>query len=446
MALTGVEIFKLLPKTNCKKCGFPTCLAFAMKLAQRQATIDACPDVSEEAKRILGEASAPPIRPITIGVGNKAIKIGEENVLFRHEKKFINPCALAVEVKDTMGDDEIKRVVSEVLDSEINRVGQLLRIDAILVSNTSADQGRFESVIRMIKEKAPEIPLILNVSDPAIAEAGLKIMSDQRPLLYGAKEDNAEAMAKLAKNYKVPLGITAKGLESLSVLTEKIKGLGVEDIVIDSGARSAKEIIEDNTLIRRSAIKKNFKPLGYPIITFANREDQMLETLIAALGITKYSSIVVLSSIEKWKSLALFTLRQNIYTDPQVPMQVEQKIYKIGEPTPESPLLITTNFSLTYFIVSGEIENSKVPSWLAIMDCEGLSVLTAWAAGKFTASKIAQFIQESGIEKEISHRELIIPGYVAILSGAIEEKLPGWKITVGPREANGLPAFLRSRA
>lgn len=446
MALTGVEIFKLLPKTNCKKCGFPTCLAFAMKLAQRQATIDACPDVSEEAKRILGEASAPPIRPITVGVGNKAIKMGEENVLFRHEKKFVNPCALAVEVKDTMGDDEITRVVSEVLDSEINRVGQLLRIDAILVSNTSVDQGRFESVIRMIKEKAPEIPLILNVSDPAIAEAGLKIMSDQRPLLYGAKEDNAEAMANLAKNYKVPLGITAKGLESLSVLTEKIKGLGVEDIVIDSGARSAKEIIEDNTLIRRSAIKKNFKPLGYPVITFANREDQMLETLIAALGITKYSSIVVLSSIEKWKSLALFTLRQNIYTDPQVPMQVEQKIYKIGEPTPESPLLITTNFSLTYFIVSGEIENSKVPSRLAVMDSEGLSVLTAWAAGKFTASKIAQFIQESGIEKEVSHRELIIPGYVAILSGAIEEKLPGWKVTVGPREANGLPAFLRSRA
>lgn len=446
MALTGVEIFKLLPKTNCKKCGFPTCLAFAMKLAQRQATIDACPDVSEEAKRILGEASAPPIRPITVGVGNKAIKMGEENVLFRHEKKFVNPCALAVDIKDTMGDDDIARVVSEVLDSEINRVGQLLRIDTILVSNTSGDHGRFESVIRMIREKAPEIPLILNVSDPAIAEAGLKIVADQRPLLYGAKEDNAEAMANLAKSYKVPLGITAKGLESLSVLTEKIKGLGVEDLVIDSGARSAKEIIEDNTLIRRAAIKKNFKPLGYPVITFANREDQILETLIAALGITKYSSIVVLSSIEKWKSLALFTLRQNIYTDPQVPMQVEQKIYKIGEPTPESPLLITTNFSLTYFIVSGEIENSKVPSRLAVMDSEGLSVLTAWAAGKFTASKIAQFIQESGIEKEVSHRELIIPGYVAILSGAIEEKLPGWKVTVGPREANGLPAFLRSRA
>jgi acetyl-CoA decarbonylase/synthase complex subunit gamma len=217
-------------------------------------------------------------------------------------------------------------------------------------------------------------------------------------------------------------------------------------MVIDGGARSAKEILRDNTLVRRAAIKKNFKPLGYPVISFAQRDDSMLEALVASLGIAKYASIVVVNSIEKWKNLALFTLRQNIYTDPQVPMQVEQKIYKLGEPTPESPLMITTNFSLTYFIVSGEAENSKVPCRLAVMDSEGLSVLTAWAAGKFTASKIATFIQESGIENEIKHRELIIPGYVAILSGSIEEKLPGWKVTVGPREANALPAFLRSRA
>lgn len=446
MALTGVEIFKLLPKTNCKKCGFPTCLAFAMKLAQRQASLDACPDVSEEAKRILGEASAPPIRPITFGAGDKAVKMGEETVLFRHEKKFVNPCAFAVEIKDSMSDDEINKIVDDVLNSEIDRVGQKLRIDAIFVSNASNDAGRFESVVKAISSKAPAVPLIISSNNPAAAEAAVKAVADKKPLLYGADESNVEAMANIAKTYKVSLGITAKGLDALSALTEKLKGLGVEDMVIDSGARSAKEILEANTYIRRAAIKKNFKALGYPVITFAQRDDKMLETLVATLGVTKYASIVVLSSIEKWKNLALFTLRQNIYTDPQVPMQVEQKIYKIGEPTPESPLTITTNFSLTYFIVSGEIENSKVPCRLAVMDCEGLSVLTAWAAGKFTASKIAQFIQESGIENEIKHRELIIPGYVAILSGAIEDKLPGWKVTVGPREANGIPAFLRSRA
>jgi acetyl-CoA decarbonylase/synthase complex subunit gamma len=446
MALTGVEIFKLLPKTNCKKCGHPTCLAFAMKLAQRQASLDACPDVSEDAKRLLGEASAPPVRPITLGSGEKAVKMGEETVLFRHEKKFVNPCAFAVEIKDSLSETEINKIVEEIMSSEIDRVGQKLRIDAIFLMNASNDAGKLEGAVRTVLTKAPAVPLIIATTNTAAAEAALKAAADKRPLLYGADESNAEAMTGLAKTYKVPLGVHAKGLDALSSLTEKIKSLGVEDMVIDSGARSAKEMLESNTLIRRAAIKKNFKSLGYPVITFAQRDDRMVEMLVASLGVMKYSSLVVMSSVEKWKNLALFTLRQNIYTDPQVPMQVEQKVYKIGEASPDSPLMITTNFSLTYFIVSGEVENSKVPSRLAVMDCEGLSVLTGWAAGKFSASKIAQFLQDSGVEKEINHKELIIPGYVAILSGAIEDKLPGWKVTVGPREANALPAFLKSRS
>lgn len=446
MALSGVEIFKLLPKTNCKKCGHPTCLAFAMKLAQRQASLDACPDVSEEAKRVLGEASAPPVRPTVLGTGDKSVKMGEETVLFRHEKKFVNPCAFAVEIKDTMSDDEIGRMVDQVVNSEIDRVGQKLRVEAICITNASNDPGKFESVVKTVAGKAPAVAIILSTGNPAAAELAMKAVANKKPVLYGADEANADAMAAIAKAHKATLGVTAKGLEALAALTEKIKGLGVEDMVIDGGARTAKEMLRDNTLIRRAAIKKNFKALGYPVIAFAQRDDSMLEALIAALGVAKYASIIVVKSIEKWKNLALFTLRQNIYTDPQVPMQVEQKIYKIGDPTPESPLMITTNFSLTYFIVSGEAENSKVACRLAVMDSEGLSVLTAWAAGKFTASKISQFIQESGIENEIKHRELIIPGYVAILSGSIEEKLPGWKVTVGPREANALPAFLKSRA
>lgn len=445
MALSGVEIFKLLPKTNCKKCGHPTCLAFAMKLAQRQATLDLCPDVSEDAKKILGEASAPPVRPITFGTGDKAVKMGEETVLFRHDKKFVNPCVLAVEIKDTLSEPDITKKIEEVLSSELDRVGQKLRVDAIALTNASGDKGKFEAAAKLISSKAPDVPVILSTTDTASAEAAVKIFTGKRPIIFGANSGNAEAMANIAKAEKAILGVTANSLDELSALTEKIKALGVEDMVIDSGAKKAKDIIGNNTLIRRAAIKKNFKALGYPVINFAQRDDSLHEALIAAVGIAKYASIIVLSSIEKWKNLALFTLRQNIYTDPQVPMQVEQKIYKLGEPTQDSPLMITTNFSLTYFIVSGEIENSKVPSRLAVMDCEGLSVLTAWAAGKFTASKIAAFIKESGIENEVKHRELIIPGYVAILSGSIEEKLEGWKITVGPREANGLPAFLKSR-
>jgi len=450
MALTGVEIFKLLPKTNCKKCGFPTCLAFAMKLAQRQTSIDLCPDISEEAKQKLGEAAAPPVRPITFGSGDKAVKMGEETVLFRHDKRFVNPCAFVLEIKDTLSEDDINSKIEDILNSEIERIGQRLRIDAIALTNDSNDLGSFEAAAKVVAAKAPDIPVIICTGNPSAAEAAVKLFSDKKPIVYGANSENAEAMANIAKTYKATLGVTAsasggRGLEELSVLTEKIKSLGVEDMVIDSGARKAKDILRDNTLIRRAAIKKNFKPLGYPIITFVQREDSLIEALIGVIGTAKYSSILVFNSVEKWKNLALFTLRQNIYTDPQVPMQVEQKIYKIGEPTPDSPLLITTNFSLTYFIVSGEIENSKVSSYLAVADCEGLSVLTAWAAGKFTAGKIAEFIKESGIENTVRHRELVIPGYVAILSGAIEDKLEGWKVTVGPREANGIPAFLRSR-
>ncbi|MDP2156252.1 MAG: acetyl-CoA decarbonylase/synthase complex subunit gamma [Nitrospirota bacterium] len=446
MALSGVEIFKLLPKTNCKKCGSPTCLAFAMKLAQRQASIDSCPDVSEEAKQKLGEASAPPIRPITFGAGDKAVKMGEETVLFRHDKKFVNPCAFAVEIKDTLSEDEISKICQQVLESEMDRVGQKLRIDAVMISNASGDAGKLEAAAKIVAAKAAGVPVIINTTNPQAAEAAVKHFADKKPIIYGANAANAEAMAAVAKAGKAALGVAANGLDELTELTEKIKGLGVEDMVLDSGARKSKDIIEHNTLIRRAAIKKGVKTVGYPVISFMQREDSMLEALVAAVGVAKYASIIVMSSIEKWKNLALFTLRQNIYTDPQVPMQVEQKIYNIGEPKPESPLFITTNFSLTYFIVSGEIENSKVASRLAVMDCEGLSVLTAWAAGKFTASKIAQFIQESGIEKDVPHKELILPGYVAILSGAVEEKLPGWKITVGPREANAIPVFLKSRA
>lgn len=445
MAMTGVQIFKLLPKTNCKKCGYPTCLAFAMKLAQMQVSIEDCPDVSEDAKAVLGEAATPPIRPITLGVGDKAVKMGEETVLFRHEKKFVNQCAFALEIKDTAPEADVLGSVEAVVNSEIERVGQHLRVDAILLSNESGDGGKLEALSKLVAEKAPDVPVIVSTGDAAAAGAALKLFEGKKPMLYGANADNLDAMAQAAKEAGASLGIQANGLEEASTLTEKAKSLGVEDLLVDSGARTASQIIEDNTLIRRASLKKSFKPLGYPVITFAQRDDTLLETLIASLGIAKYSSIIVLSSISKWKNLALFTLRQNIYTDPQVPMQVEQKVYNIGEPAGDSPLIITTNFSLTYFIVSGEIENSKVPTRLAVMDCEGLSVLTAWAAGKFTAGKIAQFIKESGVESEVSVKELIIPGYVSILSGALEDKLEGWKITVGPREANAIPAFLKSR-
>jgi acetyl-CoA decarbonylase/synthase complex subunit gamma len=446
MALSGVEIFKYLPKTNCKKCGHPTCLAFAMKLAAKQASLDACPDASEDAKKVLGEAAAPPIRGITIGAGDKAVKMGDEICLFRHEKKFFNPTVFAVAIKDTEAGDAAAGKIEAVKTSEIDRVGQKLRVDAIAVIDESGDAAKFASVVKQVVDGAPGVAIILASKNPAVIEAGIALCADKKPLIYAATAENAEAMAKIAKEKKASLALSADGLDALTALSEKVKGLGVDDLVLDPGARKAKDMVEQYTIIRRAAIKKNFKPLGYPVIAFPGRGDSLSEAMAASIGVMKYASIIVLNTIEKWKMLALLSLRQNIYTDPQVPMQVAQNVYKVGDAKENSPLMITTNFSLSYFIVRGEVENSKVPSWLAVMDNEGLSVLTAWAAGKFTASRIAQFIAESGVEKSINHKELIIPGYVAILSGTLEEKLPGWKITVGPREANGLPSFLKARA
>ena len=446
MALSGVEIFKYLPKTNCKKCGHPTCLAFAMKLAAKQASLDACPDASEDAKKVLGEAAAPPIRGITVGAGDKAVKTGDEICLFRHDKKFFNPTVFAVAIKASEAGDGAAKKIEALKTSEIDRVGQKLRVDAIAVTDEGGDAAKFASVVKQVVDGAPGVPLILVSKTPATIEAGIAHCADKKPLIYAATAENAEAMAKIAKEKKASLALSADGLDALTALSEKVKGLGVDNLVLDPGARKAKDMVEQYTIIRRAAIKKNFKPLGYPVISFAGRGDSLSEAMAASIGVMKYASIIVLNTIEKWKMLALLSLRQNIYTDPQVPMQVAQNIYKVGDAKENSPLMITTNFSLSYFIVRGEVENSKVPSWLAVMDNEGLSVLTAWAAGKFTASRIAQFIAESGVEKSINHKELIIPGYVAILSGTLEEKLPGWKITVGPREANGLPSFLKARA
>jgi acetyl-CoA decarbonylase/synthase complex subunit gamma len=446
MALTGVQIFKLLPKTNCKKCGFPTCLAFAMQLAARKAAIDKCPDVSAEAKATLGEASAPPIRPVTIGAGALAVSVGEETVLFRHDKKFVNPSILSIAIRDTDDDAAIGKKLDEVLTSELERVGQKLRINAVALINESGDAGKFDALVKTAAAKAADVPAIICTENPDAAKAALALYKGKKPLLYGATSANMAAMAAAAKEAGASLGVKADGLDALMDLTEAAKAAGIEDIIMDSGAKTGKQMLEHNTYLRRAAIKKGNKSAGYPIINFAMRGDNMVETMLAGMGIAKYASIIVLSSAEKWKNLVMFTLRQNIYTDPQVPMQVEQKIYEIGATTDSSPLIVTTNFSLTYFIVAGEIENSRVPTRLAVMDCEGLSVLTAWAAGKFTAGKIAAFIKESGVGDKMKTKELILPGYVAILSGSLEEKLDGWKITVGPREANQIPTYLKSRA
>ena len=445
MPLTGIQIFKLLPKTNCKECGEPTCLAFAMKLAAGKAELTLCPYISEEAKSQLAEAAAPPIRAVTIGVGDRALKVGGETVMFRHEKRFENPCAFAILISDTMDDTEIGHRLERFNQVQYERVGLILRAELIAIKSESGDAGKFAAVVTKVKQSS-DGGIILMSTNPDVLVAGLKVCADQKPLIYAATNDNLGQVVDLAKEHSCPVAAKASGLEELSQLTTKLTEAGVNDIVIDSGAKTVRQVFQDQVIIRNSALVKKFRPLGFPTIVFPGEmtSDPMKEAVIASMLVAKYGGIIVLSDFQGESLFPLLVERMNIYTDPQRPLATTQGIYEIGNPDENSPVLITTNFSLTYFIVSGELEGSKVPSYLLVMDTEGLSVLTAWAAGKFVADLMAPFIKKSGIEDKVKHRKLIIPGYSAAESGGLEEELPGWEVMVGPREGAHIPAYLKT--
>lgn len=443
MALSGLEIYKKLPKTNCSKCGFPTCLAFAMQLAAGKVELDKCPDVSEEGKAALGEAATPPIMPVIIGNGENALKIGEEMVLYRHEKRFEHPTVLAVELKDD--DEGAPDTIKRIGEWSVERVGQTLSIDMLALRNSSGDTGSFMKLVGAADELAAKSLMLISDDKAALKQACGKVAS-KRPLLCPSGIDGNEAVSEVAKEFSLPFVVRGKGIEDVIKATEAFASTGFKEMVIDTSPGDIRAALEDSVAIRRSALKKGFKPLGHPVMTFAAdiSDDALSEVMAASTMMMKYSALIVLSSFDPATALPLLVLRQNIFTDPQRPMQMEQGIYPLNNPDGDSPLLVTTNFSLTYFTVSNEIEASRVPSWLLVMDTEGLSVLTAWSAGKFVADAIAQFIKKSGVEEKLNHKRLIIPGYVSQLSGELEEELGGWDITVGVREAGDIPAFLRS--
>lgn len=442
MALTGLEIYKQLPKTNCGKCGSPTCLAFAMQLAAKKASLDKCPDISPEAKAALEGASAPPIRLVTIGLDDNKIEIGNETVMFRHEQTFFHPCGLAVEIKDTLEPGELAAKIERINHLCFERVGQTIKVELICLRNASGDVQKFASCVEQLKAKT-KLALILASPNPEAIEAALKICAEQRPLICAAESSNVESMAQLAKNYKCPVVAKGNGLDELAELTPKITAAGVEDIVLDPSSSNPLQAISDLTHIRRLCLKKNFRPLGYPPLVFTCAENPYQEVLQAITYITKYAGIVVLTGDEPWQILPLVTLRQNIYTDPQKPIQVEAKVYDIGSVSPQSPVIVTTNFSLTYFTVEGEIEASKVGTYVLVVNTEGQSVLTAFAADKFTAESTAKALNESGLKDKVSHQKVIIPGYVSVMSGKLQEE-SGWEVLVGPREASALPAYLKN--
>jgi acetyl-CoA decarbonylase/synthase complex subunit gamma len=446
MALTGIQIFKLLPKTNCKECGVPTCLAFAMNLASGKAELDSCPYVSDEARAQLAEASAPPIRPVAIGKGVRAATAGGETVQYRHEKTFYNPTLLAALVGSDIADADLETKLKAWNALQYERVGLNLRPELVALKDVNGDPNAFGSAAKKIAETS-EFNLVLMTEDPGVMKAAVDACGFKRPLMYAATANNVDQLGALAMEKNLPLAVRADSVEGLLPLTEKLTQMGVKDIVLDPGSREVKRAHKDQVAIRRAALKDLNRAVGFPTITFpcemASNLD--METLIASTFIAKYGGIVVLSDFAGESLFPLLLQRLNIFTDPQRPMTVTEGIYEINNPNENSPVLVTTNFALTYFIVSGEIEGSRVPSWLLIKDSEGLSVMTAWAAGKFAGDDVGMFVKKSGIAEKVKHQELIIPGYAAAIAGDVEEELPGWTITVGPREAAHIPGFLKAR-
>lgn len=442
MGLTGIQIFKLLPKTNCGECGVPTCLAFAMNLAAGKAELDSCPYVSDEAKEQLAEASAPPIRPVSIGVGTRAFKVGGETVMFRHEKTFYNPTGIAAVISSDEADLDKKLKEWNALQYE--RVGLNLRPELVALKDANGDAAAFSAAAKKIAEES-EFNLILMTENVDVMKAAVDACAFKKPLLYAATADNIDDMGNLAKESNLPIAIKAGSVEELTGMSDKLTAMGIKDIVLDSGAREIKQAFEDQVAIRRAALKAGNRTLGFPTLTFpCEMADNLdIETMIAAMFIAKYGGIVVLSDFKGESIFPLLLERLNIFTDPQRPMTVTQGIYEIGAPDENSPVFVTTNFSLTYFIVSGEIEASRVPSWLLILDTEGLSVMTAWAAGKFAGDVVGSFVKKCGIADKVSHKKIIIPGYAASISGEMEEEIPDWEIMIGPRDATLIPKFLK---
>ncbi len=444
MALKASDIQKKLPeggKKNCKECGFPTCFAFAMKLASGAVTVEKCPYLPAEIKTELEEALAPPIRLVTIGTGENALSIGEEEVIYRHEKTFYRPSGIALLITDQEDEKTIAEKINKLKNFQFDRVGQKLKANLYALKYA----GNAEKYLGLVQRIATEgYPIVLICEDLDILFKARDLIVDKNPLLYPITKENLDAAIPKIKAKPTPIGVRASGIEAIIPITQRLKEEGLLDIVLDPSPKSLKEMVRDYTLIRRAALKKTFRPLGYPILSmpYLLAENKMEEILLASAGVIKYAGIVVLSDFEKEMLYPLLVLRQNIFTDPRVPLAVEQKIYEIGAVTPESPVLLTTNFALTYFAVASEIENSKVPAYLCVKDTEGLCVLAAWSTGKFSGDTAGPFLKKIGVGDKVKNKRVIIPGLAARIKGELEEELQGWEVIVGPREASDLPAYL----
>lgn len=437
MALKGIDIFKMSPKKNCKECGVPTCMAFSMKVAAGALPIEKCPYMGADVIAKLSEATAPPMKTIKVG----DLSMGGETVMYRHEKTFVSKTLYAVSVSDTQ--ENADEVFEELKKVDYERIGEREYAEFVFVKH----DGDTDVFVEMAKKAAATgRQVILDVDCSVCAEAALEAIKDAKPVLNGANAENVEKMNELAGKYGVVLGVKAEGLDALYDLTAKIEKMGNKNLILNASTASVKEAFTETVQIRRAAVKNTDRTFGYPVLVNTAAlapGDQAMQTALASLFTMRYGSIIVMESMSYAQALPLFGLRQNVFTDPQKPMKVDPGIYPLNGATEDSPCVITVDFALTYFLVSGEIERSGVPVNLLISDAGGYSVLTAWAAGKLSASTIAKFIKEADIGSRIKNRTLILPGKVAVLKGEVQEKLPDWNVIVGTREAVELVQFLK---
>lgn len=440
MALKGLDIFKLTPKTNCKECGNPTCMAFSMKVAQGAVQLEACPHITDDVKAQLAEATAPPMKTIKVGEHT----LGGETVLCRHEKTFVSKTLYSVAVCDCKDDAENDAILADIPKVDYERIGERMYVEFIYVNHSAdADAAKYVDLVK--KAAALNRTLILGCKDVEVAKQAVAVAGDAF-ILNGATPDNYEAMNAVAVEAKAVLGVSADTLDALYDTVAAIEKLGNKNLVLDCGAKSVKDAFEFAVQIRRAALKNNDRTFGYPtIVNVAQlaKGDATMQAALASLFTMKYGSIVVLEGMSYAQALPLYGLRQNVFTDPQKPMTVEPGIYPINGADENSICATTVDFALTYFVVSGELERSGVPVNLLISDAGGMSVLTAWAAGKLSASTVAKFFEEADIAGKIKSRKLVIPGKVAVLKGEIEAKLPDWEIIVAPNEAVQLVKFMK---
>lgn len=445
MALTGLDIFKLTPKKNCKDCGFPTCLAFSMKVAAGGIEIEKCPHMSEENLSKLSESTAPPMKALTVGAGANEYKLGGETVLFRHEKTLVNRNRFAVAIKDTDSADVVNSKIENIKKVDFERIGERMKAEFAAFIYTGNKEAYIAN-IKAVLASGAELAYMVVCEDVEVAKEALELLKDTNPILHGATAANYEQMVDVAAAGKYALGLRANSLEDLYELTSKVQSKDYKELLLDAGSKTIKEAYTNAIQIRRTALKDGDRTFGYPSIIFVNdlaKDNKFMEIALSSIFTIKYGSILVIEDMDFARGHSVGALRQNIYTDPQRPMRVEPKAYSVNNANDESPVLCTVDFALTYFIINGEIEKSKVPTWLLIPDAGGYSVLTAWAAGKFSGSIIANFVKESGVEQKTKSRKLIIPGKVAVLKGDIEDSLPGWEVVVGPNESMQLPKFLK---